>query len=339
MKYTIEQLTENIQLRRKLFKCDIDTYPLEFREALEIFIDALISAEKSINTISSYYFDIKIFFDFITLKYPNIEYISDIRPINITKYYTYLQTEKRNSPRSILRKKMVLKVFFLYLIEQGVILERHNPILKDEIIKNKTKNLKPLPTYLEKNEIINLLSCIDKNEINQFYKFRNLTIFTLMLYTGLRISEIVNIDLQDIQYAMEYEVLNIIGKGNKQRKVPLLKQFLDDGYLKCLKHYYDIRIQKQVKTNAFFISSKNTRITPRAIQMLTRKYCKNININKNITPHKFRHTFATHLIKNGADIRKVQELLGHSSISTTQIYTHIAVDDLKNTLKNYNIGI
>ncbi|OPJ57167.1 tyrosine-type recombinase/integrase [Alkalithermobacter paradoxus] len=339
MKYSSQDLIGNLKLRRQMFQCKFDNYPIEFSDSLEIFVDALISAEKSVNTVASYYFDIKTFFDFITLVYPNIEYICDIRPLNIAKYYTYLQTEKKNSPKSIVRKKMVLKIFFMYLIEQGVILERHNPILKDEIIKNKTKNIKSLPVYLEKDEIKSLFNYIEESETNLFYKLRNLTILSLMLYTGLRVSEIVNIDLEDIEYAMNYEILKVLGKGNKERKVPVLREFVTSGNLMCLKEYYDERVKKDVNTKAMFISNRNTRITSRTIQILIKNYSKKIELTKNLTPHKLRHTFATHLIKNGADIRKVQELLGHSSISTTQIYTHIKMEDLKNTIKDYKIHI
>ncbi|SHJ78597.1 tyrosine-type recombinase/integrase [Tepidibacter formicigenes] len=339
MKYTIENLVSNLKLRRKLFPCNFKNYPMEFKEGLEVFIDALISAQKSINTIEAYYFDLKTFFDYIVLNYNGIEYLADIRPINLTRFYTYLETEKKNSHKSIMRKKMVLNIFFKYLIEQGIILERQNPIRKEEVIKSKVKNKKITPVYLEKEEIKELFNYIKNKKTNKFYKLRDLSIFSLMLYSGLRVSEIVSINLEDIDYAIKHEVLSIIGKGNKERKIPLLKEELFEGSLKYLYDYYNERAKIDISTNALFISSKKFRITTRGIQMLVKKYSQNININKDITPHKLRHTFATHLIKNGADIRKVQELLGHSSISTTQIYTHIKIEDLKDTLREYNLDL
>ncbi|SHG95119.1 tyrosine-type recombinase/integrase [Tepidibacter thalassicus] len=338
MKYTIEDLIKNLHLRRKLFPCNLNNYPMEFKDSFEVFIDALISAQKSINTIKAYYFDLKTFFDYIVLNYNGIEYLSDIRPINLTRFYTYLETEKKNSHKSIIRKKMVLDLFFKYLIEQGIILERQNPIIKEEVIKSKIKNKKTTPVYLEKDEIKKFFNCI-KKETNNFYKLRNLSIFSLMLYSGLRVSEIVNINLNDLDYAIKHEILSIIGKGNKERKIPLIKEELLQGSLKYLYDYYKERIKIKAQTNALFISSKKYRITTRGIQMLVKKYSKSANLNKDITPHKLRHTFATHLIKNGADIRRVQELLGHSSISTTQIYTHIKIEDLKNTLKEYKLDL
>lgn len=339
MNYTTEDLVSNLKLRRQLFPCNLENYPAEFKDGLELFIDALISAQKSINTILAYYFDLKTFFDFLVLKYDGIDYLADIRPIQLTKFYTYLQTEKMNSHKSIIRKKMILNIFFKYLIEQGVILERQNPILKEEVIKTKVKNKTTSPTYLEKDEITKLFNHIKTKQNNDFLKLRNLSIFSLMLYTGLRISEIVNINIENIEYAFKYELLIILGKGGKERKVPILKEELLEGNLKCLYDYYKERISLDIQSDALFISSKNSRITSRAIQLIVKKYSKDMDLNKIITPHKFRHTFATHLIKNGADIRKVQELLGHSSISTTQIYTHIQTEDLKDTLRQFKINL
>ncbi len=339
MNYTTEDLIHSLKLRRKIFPCDIKNYPREFKDGLELFIDALISAQKSINTILAYYFDLKTFFDYVIKNYEGVEYLADIRPLQLTKFYTYLQTEKQNSHQSIIRKKMVLNIFFKYLIEQGVILERQNPILKEEVIKTKVKNKIKAPTYLEKGEVKKLFHYIKTKGKNDFYKLRNLSIFSLMLYTGLRISEIININLEDIEYAMNYELLILMGKGNKERKVPILKEALINGHLQCLFEYYEERRNLDIGEKALFISNKKRRITPRAIQMMIKDYAKEIDLNKDITPHKFRHTFATHLIKNGADIRKVQELLGHASISTTQIYTHIKTEDLKDTVRNFNIAL
>lgn len=339
MNYTIDDLMSNLKLRRKMFPCNLESYPMEFKDGFELFIDALISAQKSINTILAYYFDLKTFFDFLVLNYTGIEYLSDIRPIQLTKFYTFLQTEKNNSSKSIIRKKMILNLFFKYLIEQGVILERQNPILKEEVIKTKFKNKTSPPVFLEKDEIIKLFQYIKGKRNGEFYKLRNLSIFSLMLYTGLRISEIVNINLSDLEYAMNHEILIIVGKGNKERKVPLLQEELMDGNLKHLYEYYNKRLEMNLENEALFLSTKKCRISPRGIQLLIKKYSQDINLNKNITPHKFRHTFATHLIKNGADIRKVQELLGHSSISTTQIYTHIQTEDLKDTLRQFKLKL
>ncbi|MCT4509280.1 MAG: tyrosine-type recombinase/integrase [Tepidibacter sp.] len=337
MKYTTDDLIGSLKLRRQLFP--IDNYPIEFKDAFEVFIDALISAQKSINTIQSYYFDLKTFFEFLMVNYEDIEYLSDIRPLSLARFYTHLQTERKNSYKSILRKKMVLNVFFKYLIEQGIILERQNPIKKEEVIKSKVSNKKSPPVFLEKDEIKKIFDFIKNSRSNKFYKLRNLSIVSLMLYSGLRVSEITSIDLKDIEYALNHEILSIVGKGNKERKIPLLKDELLNGSLNSLYEYYIERLKLDIDTNALFVSTKKTRLTARAIQMLMKKYSTNTNINKTITPHKLRHTFATHLIKNGADIRKVQELLGHASISTTQIYTHIQIDDLKDTLKEYKLDL
>ncbi|WP_340255104.1 tyrosine-type recombinase/integrase [Tepidibacter sp. Z1-5] len=337
MKYTTDDLIRSLKLRRQLFP--IGNYPIEFKEAFEVFVDALISAQKSINTIQAYYFDLKTFFEFLMINYEDIEYLADIRPLALTRFYTYLQTERKNSYKSIVRKKMVLNVFFKYLIEQGVILERQNPIKKEEVIKSKVSNKKSPPVFLETYEIKKIFDFIKNSRSNRFYKLRNLSIISLMLYSGLRVSEIISINLKDIEYALNHEILSIVGKGSKERKIPILKDEILNGSLNPLYQYYIERLKLDIDTDALFISTKKTRLTARAIQMLMKKYSTNTDLNKTITPHKLRHTFATHLIKNGADIRKVQELLGHSSISTTQIYTHIQIDDLKDTLKEYKLDL
>ena len=315
----------------------MEKYPLEFQDAIFMFKNALVSAQKSTNTVLAYCFDLKTFFDFLMLNYKDAIYLSHIRPTQMARFYIYLQNNKNNSYKSIQRKKMTLNLFFRYMIEQRIISENENPIIKENVIKSNVKNNLRAPIYLEKKEVIYLLEFIKANTPKEIYAKRNLAIFSLMLYTGLRISEIINLTIKDLQYAFEHEILIIIGKGSKERKVPLLKEDLETGNLKFVYDYYLERLSIATNDEFFFISSKSTKLSSRAIQLIIKNYCNNMELDKNITPHKFRHTFATHLIKNGADIRKVQELLGHSSISTTQIYTHIKTEDLKDTIRQFNI--
>lgn len=341
MTYDIDEVIKDIELRRKLFPASFENYPIEFCDVLEFFTDALISARKSVNTILSYYYDIKTFFDFISSRYERVKSVNDISVITVSRFYTFLETEKKNSHKSILRKKMTLKLMFEFLEEQRIIPADSSPIPKENVIKSKKSSTAKGRTYLEIEELKNLYSHIEDKEKNEFIKSRNISIVCMMVSFGLRISELVNLDTIDIKNALSNKTLVILGKGSKERRLPIVDGFFESTYSGYIEKYIDLRnsMDLRMENEAFFISQKQNRITSRNIQLMIKKYASEMNLNKTLTPHKLRHTFATHLIKNGADIRKVQELLGHSSISTTQIYTHLDTRDLESTLENYSIHI
>lgn len=342
MNYTIDQIISNLQIREKMFPCRLSYYPIEFQDVFEIFVDALISARKSPNTITAYYYDIKTFFKFLTQNYPTIKSISQISTITIKKYYKYLETIKFNTYTSITRKKTVLKMFFEYLIEQNILNKNNNPIPVEGVIKSNYNKNKKIPVYLELDEIITFFQVIHNDSCNDFIKLRNLSIFSLLINSGLRISELTALNISDMDDLYNKKMLTITGKGEKTRIIPINDNELQNGSLQYLNKYFLLRKEVQCEEKeALFLSNKKTRLTNRGIQLMIQKYKKNASLNKSITPHKLRHTYATQLIKNNVNLRKVQELLGHSSISTTQIYTHVNIDDLRKEILNleYKIDI
>ena len=203
----------------------------------------------------------------------------------------------------------------------------------DKEISNPMINYSTLkaPSRLPKdlfNEQIKIL--ITPNEKKQDYAIRNQCIILLLLNTGMRVSECCNLNLLDVD--LDDQTIRVFGKGNKERSVffmpsvlPFLKSYLDEIRPKLLAN----------STNeAFFIGSKGTRITSRSIENILNDRAKQSKIPFKVTPHMLRHTFATNLLNNDADIKMVQELLGHSSLSTTQIYTHVSKARLQRVYEN-----
>ena len=304
-----------------------------------LFLEALNIAGKSNNTINAYFRDLKVFFDFknenTLLKKISVK---KLQTINITMYYSYLVSSRQNSTVSIHRKKYVLKLFFDYLMEQKVIKE--SPIPSESVIKAKSKTTSKLPTYLEIDEIQKINESIRLLYQDEFILSRNFFIINLFLHTGLRISELVSLDVKDMEKTKKNEFLQIIGKGNKERVIPInISQLCEElsDHNSLIEKYLDYRKSIKCDDDALFVSKNGKRLTPRSIQMTLKKIISYSNIDKEITPHKLRHTFATHFLRNGANIRIVQEVLGHSSISTTQIYTHSNKEDIIDAMKKNNI--
>ena len=317
----------------------LNNYDTEDSMYFTLFLEALNIAGKSNNTINAYFRDLKVFFDFknenTLLKKISVK---KLQTINITMYYSYLVSSRQNSTVSINRKKYVLKLFFDYLMEQKVIKE--SPIPSESVIKAKSKTTSKLPTYLEIDEIQKINESVRLLYQDEFILSRNFFIINLFLHTGLRISELVSLDVKDMEKTKKNEFLQIIGKGNKERVIPInISQLCEElsDHNSLIEKYLDYRKSIKCDDDALFVSKNGKRLTPRSIQMTLKKIISYSNIDKEITPHKLRHTFATHFLRNGANIRIVQEVLGHSSISTTQIYTHSNKEDIIDAMKKNNI--
>lgn len=228
------------------------------------------------------------------------------------KYIQYLKRNKEVSQNYIYLVTVVSKKFFefnkLYFLNE---------------VKT-PKRTKSLPKSLNENEVKNLIEVITSNEEKDTplaikTKTRNQVMLALLYSSGLRISELVSLKKNDIDF--EERTIRIRGKGEKDRIV-----LFDEKTKNLLKSYID----NEEKFNEYLFLNRNGEpLTPRYIQMVTKKYAKEAGINKKVTPHILRHSFATHLLKNGVDIRVIQQLLGHSNLSTTQIYTNVDMDTIK----------
>ncbi len=224
--------------------------------------------------------------------------------------------KKRYSRRSIARKLSAARSFFRYLMREKKV--KANPF--QNLMTPKLP--KKLPNFLYPEEVRELFGAVDTS--SPLGK-RDAAILELIYGTGMRVIEAARMNLNDLD--REEGEIRVFGKGAKERIVlfgsqaeKALKDYLDNARLVLL---------KGKKTNAFFVGRRGTRLTPRHIERIIRFYAKKAGIQKKVTPHTLRHSFATHLLEGGADLRMVQELLGHVSLSTTQVYTHVTKERLK----------
>lgn len=247
--------------------------------------------------------------------------ITNLEYLDITKYLKYL-SKKNLSTRSIARHISSLKTFYKYLCRRNN--NQSNPMDKIEM----PKMPKYLPNVLTIDEINKLLDMklLTPND------YRNKAILELLYATGLRISELVNLEYVNID--MENDLLKVMGKGRKERVVPIGEIAME--YLKLYLDNYRSFFVKKTINNYLFLNYRGNHITRQGVFKILKNECLKSGINKEISPHTLRHSFATHLLNNGADLRIIQELLGHSSISTTEIYTHISNETIKKDYEEYH---
>lgn len=281
-------------------------------EASDSFI-TYIASEKgdSIKTIHAYQTDLKEFLSFL-----NKEKVSDLEEDDISSYLQEL-TNQGLKKNTLVRKAMCLRHFLRFLKKEGEI-----SLTLDELIV--PKNDLCLPKYLSEEETNKLLAVIDKGTKKGIL---DLSMIILDLSTGLRVSELVNLKTEDLSLKGNY--LKIIGKGNKERLLP----FLDETNYILNVYLEEVRNPINSKKKEFFLHPDGKTVSRQYFYQEIKKYAKSSGINKEISPHTLRHTFATNLLNNGADLRKVQELLGHSNIETTQIYTHLS---MKKKIEEYD---
>ncbi|MDP8253718.1 MAG: tyrosine recombinase XerC [Candidatus Kaelpia aquatica] len=267
-----------------------------------------IEREFSYYTLKSYTEDLGIFNQFLNNKNPK-----EVTYLDIRRFIAYLRT-KGDAKRTISRRLSCLRSFFKFLIREGQI--KKNPMLAISGLKLD----KPLPKFLSYQDVSHLL---DKIERGDCFTIRDAAILETVYSTGIRVSELVNLNTADIDFISG--VLKVYGKGKKERLLPV-----GGKALKVVKLYLDKRaLLGHGSKSALFLNKRGGRITERSIGRIIKKYALKAGINVDISPHTLRHTFATHLLDRGADLRSVQELLGHASLSTTQIYTHLTLEGLK----------
>lgn len=259
-------------------------------------------------TLKAYRIDLRQYFEYVCVDNPDKE--------KIEEYIT--QLHKNYKQKTVKRKIASIKAFYNYLEENEIIAE--NPFRK---IKVKFKETVTLPRIIPREEIEKLLNhmyqCLNEhNKAFRKYMLRDIAVIEVFFATGARVYEISNIRGDSIN--LNTGLIRLMGKGGKERYV----QISNTSVLEVLKKYYDENKQTIRKCGYFFINNRENRYTEQSIRMMLKKYTKQAGIERNITPHMFRHSFATYLIEEGVDVSCVQQILGHSSIKTTQIYIHIA---------------
>lgn len=277
---------------------------------LEQYVNEYLFTEynTSKNTRDSYLYDLKE----LALFYHNMN-IAFLQKENIQEYLRKMVNKKARTKAHYLT---VFNNFYNFLVKENII--SVNPCESIRMPKLEKK----LPEYLTVEEIDKLLNI----KTNSAYEKRNKAMLEMLYGTGMRISELINLTMSNI--FLDDKMVKVFGKGSKERIIPI-----NDYALECLKDYLQFGRGELlgIKTSEYvFISSRHSKITRQAFFKIIKRLCDEAGIKKNISPHILRHSFATHLLHNGADLRIVQELLGHSDISTTQIYTHLSNEKLEN---------
>lgn len=283
---------------------------------MQLFLEYLtVELGLSANTRQAYERDLRLFCK--TLGFKNSDALVNVSREQITGYMTQLK-EKGLAAATIARKLAAIKAFYRFMTAEGYM--DANPA---EVVEAGTKGIK-LPRVLSEDEVVRLLN---QPDITTAEGFRDRTMLEVLYATGMRVSELINLTLERVDLNMKYIIA--FGKGSKERIVPLgsvaaefLQQYLEKVRPK-LTH-------EDRNTNIVFLAFGGHELTRQRFWQIIRGYGRKANINKALTPHILRHSFATHLLDNGADLRSVQELLGHSDISTTQIYTHLTNKRLRN---------
>ncbi len=274
----------------------------------------------SVNTIGAYRRDLNKYKEFLELqKIANIDFVD--RQI-IQECLGYL-IDQGQSSKSIARFVSTIRSFHQFAL-------REKYAAKDPTVLIETpKYEKKLPDVLEVDEVIQLLNAPDLNKNNGY---RDRTMLELLYATGMRVSEVIQIEIEDVNLMMGF--VRVFGKGDKERIVPLGDTVID--YLTTYIETVRPQLLKQTVTNVLFLNMHGKPLSRQGIWKMIKQNGLKANINKTLTPHTLRHSFATHLLENGADLRAVQEMLGHSDISTTQLYTHVSKYQVRKIYNQYH---
>ena len=288
---------------------------------LQKFINyLLIEKGSSKNTVDSYGNDIKRLLNFLKQKRTRV---NEAKEDDIEDFLKYLREERKLSQSSIARSVSSIRCFYRFLISDGLLTQ--SPL---ENIRT-PKSTKRLPDVLEPEEI---KSIIEKPVSLTSLGIRDKAILELLYAAGLRVSELSNLTVSDL--SLESDFIKCFGKGNKARIIPI------GSYAKTSISLYlkDSRpiLKKNKDTEILFLNIRGGKLSRMGIWKIIDKYVRMAGIKKRVTPHAFRHSFATHLLEGGADLRVVQEMLGHVSITTTEIYTHIDREKLKEAIRVYH---
>jgi integrase/recombinase XerD len=281
---------------------------------LEKFKAYLLTERRfSMHTYSAYLSDLKQFFAFCSDKELNFKHV---KREDCSDFLAFLY-EKKSSIRTVGRKIAALKLWYRYLEEQKLI--GLNPV--NHVISPKPE--KTLPHFLTESEIKRVLSVYQGS--NHAFEQRNNMIITLLYATGMRISELAELKIAHVSF--EEEIITVTGKGSKERAIPIppsivmqLKNYCSDIYPLLTKEHIN---NHQDPLFPLLYKKKIKQFSRQSLWHIVKKACKLAGIAKDVSPHQLRHSFATHLLKNGADLRSIQLLLGHESIATVEIYTHV----------------
>ena len=273
------------------------------------------------NTVVSYKRDLNKYLHYLTIV-ENIHSFNDVTRIHIIHFLEHLK-DTGNSSKTLARNIASIRSFHQFSLREKAV--DQDPTIHIETPRSERK----LPKVLSLPEVEALL---DAPQISTVFGVRDKAMLELLYATGIRVSELINLNIVDVHLTMGF--IRCIGKGNKERIVPLgrvateaIQKYVETGRPELL---------KRKKSDALFLNHHGNRISRQGFWKNLKKITADAKIQKQLTPHTLRHSFATHLLENGADLRAVQEMLGHADISTTQIYTHVTKARLKDVYKQYH---
>lgn len=254
---------------------------------------------------------------------PKVDQLLLDADVNIIRAFLAQLNEKQYSKSTVARKLATLRSFYKFLVKRNMITS--NPVL---VIRT-PKQEKKLPKFLDYEEVKRLL---DTPPLDNWLGARDRAMLETLYSTGIRVSELVALNLDDVDFLGE--VVHVRGKGKKERIAPI-----GSSALQVIQHYMEFRNKRAQSSSNFdpkvlFVNKHGRRLSTRSVRRKMDKYLKMAGLDPSISPHTLRHSFATHMLNNGADLRSVQELLGHQSLSTTQIYTHLSTSKLKEVYEN-----
>ncbi|GET29561.1 site-specific tyrosine recombinase XerD [Prolixibacter sp. SD074] len=286
--------------------------------------ESFLRLEKSLsqNSISAYINDINKLISFLEGEYKELP--PDKVKLQHLREFVEWMNQKGVSPRTQARTISGIKSFYKYLLMEGVIENDPTTLLESPKIGRK------LPDILSNQEINDLINAID---LSKPEGQRNKAMIETLYSCGLRVSELVNLKLSNLHFDQEF--IKIEGKGDKERLVPISKQAIEDINKYLIGYRKRLKVDKDSE-NILFLNRRGKQLSRVMIFTIIKNLAQKINLNKNISPHTFRHSFASQLIDGGADLRAVQEMLGHESILTTEIYTHLDKDYLKDTINRHH---
>ena len=289
------------------------------QEALDQFI-RYVQLEKNfpLHTVREYQADLENFFTF--LQSEGIEDITEVDYIHARLYVTKLYDEQK-ARTSISRKISSIRSFFRFLnreqqIDDAPFRSLYHP-----------KKEERLPSFFYEEELTQLF---EKNQGNEPKQIRNIALLELLYATGMRVSECVSLEISDIDF--HYNIIRVMGKGRKERIIPF-GQYAHEALTAYLETIRPV-LMKNTQHQKVFVNLRGGELTARGVRYILSEMIEHASMHTKIYPHMLRHTFATHLLNNGADMRTVQELLGHASLSSTQIYTHVTKEALRKTYMN-----
>lgn len=296
---------------------------LENKELIQQFL-IYLKLEKALaeNTLLAYERDIRKLNEFLILEKKSIPFLK-IRLKNLQEFLAFIYDFGVNE-KSQARIISAIKTFYKYLIIEELIEINPASLLESPKLSRK------LPDTLSFEDIQKIIKSID---LSLPQGTRNRTIIETLYSCGLRVSELINLKLSNLY--LDVDFIKVIGKGNKERLIPIgsiASKFIQI-YIKEIRDKIQI---KKGSENILFLNRRGAKLSRVMIFYIVKEATKNAEINKEVSPHTFRHSFATHLIEGGADLRAIQEMLGHASITTTEIYTHISNDYLKSTINQFH---